>query len=407
MKRAEQTQPWPSRFIRGAAVESRRHTDQAHGAAAHSSDARAHRPGVIPSLDGIRALSVLIVVLAHSGLEALVPGGLGVTIFFFLSGYLITTLMLAEHERTGGINILNFYARRVFRLMPPLLISLAIAYGLTYAGLLSGTITRAGLAAQLLYFANYYILFFDPGNTIPAGTDILWSLAVEEHFYIFYPLLLTLMLGGALRPRTIGMLLGIGCLVVLAWRIHLVQSPDFVPQRTYYASDTRIDSIIYGCILAVVMNPVRQLHRPGTMSLAQWALLAGAAVTLLLTLLYRDPTFRETARYSIQGLALMPLFYFAVRFSDNKLFRQLSLPWAVTLGTYSYAIYLIHYVVIRLIEQHVPAIAANFFILFPTALLISIAYAAAIEHFVDPYFRQLRRRYGPGPAKKAVVAQRL
>ena len=116
---------------------------------------------------------------------------------------------------------MNFYTRRVFRLMPPLIISLAIAYGLTYAGLLSGAITNKGLAAQLLYFANYYGLFFDPGNTIPEGTGILWSLAVEEHFYIVYPLLMTLMLGSALRPRTIGALLGIGCLVVLVWRIDL------------------------------------------------------------------------------------------------------------------------------------------------------------------------------------------
>jgi len=220
-----------------------------------AADTHAHRSEVIPSLDGIRAISVSIVVVGHSGLQALVPGGLGVTIFFFLSGYLISTLLLTEHARTGGINIANFYARRVFRLMPPLIVSLAVAYGLTYSGLLAGGITAKGLAAQLLYFANYYGLFFDPGNTIPDGTGILWSLAVEEHFYIVYPLLMALLLGSALRPRTIGTLLGIACLVVLAWRIHLVHSPDFVSDRTYYASDTRIDSIIYGCILAVVMNP--------------------------------------------------------------------------------------------------------------------------------------------------------
>jgi peptidoglycan/LPS O-acetylase OafA/YrhL len=254
-----------------------------------------------------------------------------------------------------------------------------------------------------LYFANYYGLFFDPGNTIPDGTGILWSLAVEEHFYIFYPLFLTLLLGSALRPRTIGALLGIGCVVVLAWRIHLVLSPDFVSDRTYYASDTRIDSIIYGCILAVVINPVRQLHRADTISAGQWAILATAAGTLLLTLLYRDPTFRETIRYSLQGLALMPLFYFAVRFSDNRLFRPLNLPWAITLGTYSYAIYLIHYVVIKLIAANAPAIAAKSFILFPTALLISIAYAAAIDRFVDRYFRRLRRKYRALPTKASAL----
>jgi len=355
----------------------------------------------IPSLDGIRAVSVLIVVLAHSGLEDLVPGGLGVTIFFFLSGYLITTLMLTENERTGKISIPQFYARRMFRLMPPLFVSLAIAYGLTYAGLLAGGITIKGLAAQLLYFANYYGLFFDPGNTVPDGTGILWSLAVEEHFYIFYPLIMILLVGSRLRPRTIGALLGIGCVVILAWRIYLVQLPDFVTNRTYSASDTRIDSIIYGCILAVVMNPMRKLHHADTMSFGQWAILATAAGTLLVTLLYRHTAFRETIRYSLQGLALMPLFYFAVRFSNNQLFRHLNSRLAIALGTYSYAIYLIHYVVIRSIATNAPAIAEKFFILFPIALLVSIAYAVAVDRFVDRYFRQLRRKFRP--AKKAAV----
>jgi peptidoglycan/LPS O-acetylase OafA/YrhL len=114
------------------------------------SEVHARHPESIPSLDGIRALSVLIVVLAHSGFE-IVPGGLGVTIFFFLSGYLITTLMLAEYERSGRLSIPKFYARRFFRLMPPLIITLAIAYSLTFSGLLPGGITAAGLAAQLLY----------------------------------------------------------------------------------------------------------------------------------------------------------------------------------------------------------------------------------------------------------------
>jgi peptidoglycan/LPS O-acetylase OafA/YrhL len=355
----------------------------------------------IPSLDGIRAVSVLIVVLSHSSLGDIIPGGLGVTIFFFLSGYLITSLLLAEHARTGKIDILKFYARRVFRLMPPLFISLAIAYGLTYSGLLPGGITLKGLAAQLLYFANYYGIFLDPGNTIPDGTGILWSLAVEEHFYIFYPLLLTLLLGSALRPRAIGTLLGIGCLVILAWRVHLVLSPGFVSERTYYASDTRIDSIIYGCILAVVANPVRDRHRTSAMSPGQWALFITALGTFLLTLLYRDTAFRETVRYSLQGLALMPLFYFAIRFSDNKLFRNLNSLWAIKLGTYSYAIYLVHLVVINVIATNAPAMATRFFILFPAALLISTAYAAAMDRFVDRYFKTLRRKYQPGRATKS------
>ncbi|MGJ5177619.1 acyltransferase family protein [Bradyrhizobium oligotrophicum] len=380
--------------------------DGAPGAAARVADAHVSQ-SPIPSLDGIRALSVLIVVIGHSGLQALIPGGFGVTVFFFLSGFLITTLMLSEHERTGQLDVPSFYARRVFRLMPPLLLTLAIAYGLTYAGLLDGGITAKGLSAQILYFANYYGLFFDPGNTVPDGTGILWSLAVEEHFYIVYPLLMTLLLGLALRPRTIGALLGCVCLAVLAWRIHLVHAPSFFPDRTYYASDTRIDSIAYGCLLALVMNPARQSSPARAMSAAQWTLMLATAVVLLFSLLYRDPTFRETARYSIQGLALMPLFYVAVRFADAPLVRYLNRPWMMTLGTYSYAIYLIHNVVIRAIDKNFPAIAAKPYILFPLTLLISIIYAAAIERFIEPYFRQLRHKFRPAAGAPQAVGPTL
>ena len=291
-------------------------------------------------------------------------------------------------------------ARRIFRLMPPLFVTLAIAYSLTYYGLLPGSITVKGLSAQVFYFANYYSIFFDRGNTVPEGTGILWSLAVEEHFYIFYPLFMTALLASGFRSRTIAMLLGLGCFVILAWRIHLVQSPDFVPYRTYYASDARIDSIIYGCILALVLNPTRNLNKAGVMSSWQWAMLILSLSALLLTLIYRDISFRETLRYSLQGLALIPIFYLAIRFNTNPLFRPLNSRWVVKLGVYSYAIYLIHHVVINVITANIPAPAAKLYTIFPTALLISIVFAMGIDRFVDPYFRNLRGNFRPKIASR-------
>ena len=89
----------------------------------------------------------------------------------------------------------------------------------------------------------------------------------------------------------------------------------------------------------------------------------------------------------------MPIFYFAIRFSDNHLFRQLNLPWVVTLGTYSYAIYLMHYVAIKVIVREFPTVSGRSLILFSSAMLISIAYAAIIDRFVDPHFRRLKRSY--------------
>jgi len=350
-------------------------------------------PQAIPSLNGIRAISVLLVVLAHSGVSTIVPGGLGVTIFFFLSGYLITTLMLAESERLGNIAISSFYARRIFRLAPPLLITLAIAYGLTYSGLLPGQITLEGLTAQILYFANYYTVFFDPSNNkMPAGTGILWSLAVEEHFYIFFPLFMTLFVRNASRPRTIGIVFIITCVVILTWRIYLVQSPEFSTDRTYLASDTRIDSIIYGCLMAMFINPLRSPRPSKNMSLLQWTLFSAGICFLLLSLIYRNPVFRETFRYSLQGIALFPIFYFAILFHDNSIFRYLNSAWAIRIGSYSYAVYLIHQIILFAIIKYSPFIANDYFV-FPIVLVISIAFAAAIDSFVDPYFRQLRHKY--------------
>ena len=348
----------------------------------------------IPSLNGFRAISVLLVVLAHSGISGIVPGGLGVTIFFFLSGYLITTLMLVESERFGNISILNFYARRFFRLAPPLLVTLTIAYSLTYFQLLPGQITLDGLTAQLLYFANYYVIFFDPGvNTIPAGTGILWSLAIEEHFYIFFPLFVTMFVRNAWPLRTMGIVLIVICLVILVWRIHLVQSPEFSSDRTYLGTDTRINSIIYGCLMAVLINPLRVPHRSKSMSLAQWGLLSIGISLLLFSLIYRNSVFRETFRYSLQGIAFLPIFYFAILFHDNAFFRYLNSAWAIRIGTYSYAIYLAHQVILFTIVKDIPSIGTNPFIIFPLALTVCIAYAAAIDSFVDPYFRQLRHKY--------------
>jgi len=99
--------------------------------------------GAIPSLDGIRAVAVSLVFFAHGGADSLVPGGLGVTIFFVLSGYLITTLMRIEHTRSGGISYRGFYLRRLLRLMPPLFIVVAAAGLFALASVIDGGFTAS------------------------------------------------------------------------------------------------------------------------------------------------------------------------------------------------------------------------------------------------------------------------
>ena len=351
--------------------------------------------GVIPSLDGLRAISILIVLLSHTGYGTIVPGGLGVTIFFFLSGYLITTLLVEESERTGQINIGKFYLRRALRLFPPLVVTLVAAYSLVMLGLLAGGISWAGVIAQLLYFANYYGLFFDPGNTTAAGTGILWSLAVEEHFYMIYPAVMAGLLALGLSRQRIVVVLAMTCLAVLAWRMYLAGFAGFQPERTYYSSDTRVDSIVFGCLLALAANP--RDEKPGAsnpfLQPMSAVLLAAAAIVMMVTIVWRDGYFRETFRYSLQGLALMPIFYFAIRYAAHFPFTLLNHPWVKKIGVYSYAIYLIHYVVVNVIEKNVPWLATVKPLLVLVTFVVATLYAAVLDIYVDSYFRRLRKKF--------------
>lgn len=364
-----------------------------------------HDHATIPSLDGIRAGAVLLVLIAHAGYGHIVPGGLGVTIFFFLSGYLITTLMLQEHARLGAIDIRNFYLRRFFRLFPALFVALFISYTLTLAGVLTGGVSIQGLVAQTFYYANYFLIYFNSENSIPDGTGVLWSLAVEEHFYIVFPIFMSLLLAVPLKARAIAGVIAAICFAVLAWRLYLVHVLDVSHFRTYYASDTRIDSIMYGCMLALAFNPIGDAARlqegfeARSMSLSAWCLLSGGVALLLATLLIRDPAFRETLRYSLQGLALMPIFYFSVRYAQQFPFRLLNNRYLVKLGVYSYAVYLAHFVVTIALTKHFPALESNRPVLTFAALALSVLFAAAIDTWVDPYFRGLRRQYKARPRK--------
>jgi peptidoglycan/LPS O-acetylase OafA/YrhL len=351
--------------------------------------------GTIPSLDGLRAISISIVLVSHAGYGNVVPGGLGVTIFFFLSGYLITTLLLDEHERSGQISIGKFYLRRVFRLFPPLLVTLIIAYSLEVLGLLDGGISWAGVLAQLLYFANYYSLFFDPGNTTAAGTGILWSLAVEEHFYMIYPAVLAGLLALGLSRQRIAVVLAILCLAVLAWRMGLAGQPNFETDRTYYSSDTRIDSILFGCLLALVANPrsAKGGRSNPFLEPTSATLLTAAAALMVMTIAWRDLYFRETFRYSLQGLALMPVFYFAIRNATRFPLTLLNHPWVAGIGVYSYAMYLSHQIVIFALEKNAPWLTTTKPLFVSVAFAIAALYAAILDVSVDRYFRHLRKKF--------------
>jgi peptidoglycan/LPS O-acetylase OafA/YrhL len=354
-------------------------------------------PFQIPSLDGLRAVSFTIVFLAHAGFDRVIPGGFGVTVFFFLSGYLITTLMRLEAAKAGHVSLKAFYLRRALRILPPFYLILGAAVALTFAGILPGHIGGAPLAAQALHYSNFWIAFRG-WEGVAWGTGVYWSLAVEEHFYFIFPalFLVTLKLGfdGKKQAITFWAL----CAVIFAWRCALVYGMHANTDRTYLCSDTRFDSMLYGCALAVWGNPMLDGGGRDSSSVQSrvWMLVALpiAVVTLLATFLIRDPGFRETLRYTLQGLALGPIFVCAIRWPEALVFRPLNLRAVRFVGTLSYSLYLLHFVILNLLEAHtgLPRVPRAV-VAFGIALVLSWG----IYELVEKPCAKLRKRLHSGP----------
>jgi peptidoglycan/LPS O-acetylase OafA/YrhL len=303
----------------------------------------------IPSLDGLRAFSFMLVCFAHAGLEHLVPGGLGVTIFFFLSGFLITTLMRSEYERNAAINLPHFWLRRALRILPPFYLVLIGATLTTLAFESAEKLSPAAIAALALHYGNYWIIGRGYDG-LPAGTGVYWSLAVEEHFYLLFPWVYIAFQRLKLSARTQALSFWGLCLFVLLWRCALVFVFNVPENRTYMASDTRIDSILFGCALAVWNNPV--LDRVQLCEVKwKYFYVPVAALGIVACVLVRGAAFRETLRYSLQGAALTPIFIAAIRFDKWTPFRLLNVRVMVFIGALSYSLYLMHFTVLYAVQR--------------------------------------------------------
>jgi peptidoglycan/LPS O-acetylase OafA/YrhL len=333
----------------------------------------------VKQLDGLRAIAVALVFAAHCGLQKLVPGGLGVTIFFFLSGYLITSLMRSEIAQTDRLDLKAFMVRRTLRIWPPLYITMAIAFVVMWLLVPTDPVGLPSLIAQATFLSNYTDFGDDRGGLpIP-----LWSLAVEEHFYLAFPLLY-LGLSRVARASRIAQVCALLCVAVLLVRVVTVTLQGPVA-GIYYWTHTRVDSILFGACLAAWNNPVldEDAWRPRT-----WHFAGGLAV-LLGCLAVRDPMFRETVRYSLQGAALYVIFSYII-WNKGRVTALLSSRPLQLLGLYSYTFYLIHVVVITVVETRFPGIGTPG--LLAVAGSISLAYSAAMHRLVERPIVAWRKR---------------
>jgi peptidoglycan/LPS O-acetylase OafA/YrhL len=344
------------------------------------------KSNIIPSLDGFRALAITIVFAGHARLFPGIPGGFGVTIFFFLSGFLITSLLIREYERYQSISFPAFFARRIVRLMPPLLATLALGTGLVLLGYVPGDLNLSTFASQIFFYYNYFHVYAETGTSIE-GTRILWSLAVEEHFYLIWPGVFLLIARGWVGVRFMILLL----FSILAWRAFRFYVWGDTEWMIYSFTDTRFDSLLFGCLLAIlVANGTAERLFPQA-SRAKVLLLGGSLILIAIAFLIRDPAFRSTLRYSIQGTALMPIFYYAVTGPNTWLFRPLNWSPVRWVGVMSYTFYISHYIFIFFVKSF-GLFEENYPLFLTLTLGITFLWSTVVHYGLERPLLPLRRR---------------
>ena len=245
------------------------------------------RMGYQPGLDGLRAVAVLGVLFYHAGWEWMPGGFLGVDVFFVLSGFLITSIILEEYDRTGRINFKQFYLRRARRLLPALFLMLAVV------GLLALIVYRDAARAfasdavsALLYATNWWYIIADQSYFEyigrPALLKHLWSLAVEEQFYLIWPAIAFLLMrrGGRRTVRWVAILLAV---LSTAWMTYLAirnQFPEYNdPSRIYFGTDAHAMGLLIGAGLATFWRPG---HLSPTVSASARRIITGTGIAALL-----------------------------------------------------------------------------------------------------------------------------
>ncbi|MDY3666865.1 MAG: acyltransferase family protein, partial [Collinsella sp.] len=230
----------------------------------------------IPALDGLRTLAVVAVVLYHLNLTWAQGGLLGVTIFFVLSGYLITRLLINEIAKTGRIDLKSFWIRRIRRLFPAVVTVVVVTCALcTVFNHVMLTKMRPDILPSLLFFNNWWQIMQDVSyfNALgdPSPLTHFWSLAIEEQFYLIWPPLLLAMVSVHMsKPNTRRVVLGLAAVSAVAMMV--LYNPATDPSRVYYGTDTRVFSLLLGAWMAFIpdrdLAPARLVRHLGLDRLA-------------------------------------------------------------------------------------------------------------------------------------------
>ncbi|MBF2473084.1 acetyltransferase [Listeria welshimeri] len=308
----------------------------------------------VPSIDGLRALAVIAVIAYHLNFSWAKGGFIGVDIFFVLSGYLITNILLTQWEKNQTLQLKQFWLRRFRRLIPAayvMIVVVVIFSVLFHSEILKNL--RGDAIASFFYVSNWWFIFhnvsyFDSFG-MPSPLKNLWSLAIEEQFYLIWPVFLLVFLRWVKNPKLLlKIVIGLGLLSAIWMTILYVPGTD--PSRVYYGTDTRLFDLLSGCALAFVW-PFNRLS-PNIPKRSKAALNIAGTISILFFFLitalvseYQPFLYRGGLLFvAIMGVVMIATIAHPASYL-SKIFSFKPLRW---IGTRSYGIYLWHYPIITL-----------------------------------------------------------
>ncbi len=341
----------------------------------------------IPGLDGVRMIAVFLVMLYHFGIPY-VPGGHGVTMFFVLSGFLITWLLLKEQAATGGISVRDFYWRRALRIFPAF-----YAFWLLIAaeGLLrDGNAPEAHAWSAFFYVSNYYSALNDhPVN----GFSHTWSLGVEEQFYLLWPAFF-IYLSRDLRRMTTVLMGVIGAVAI--YRVVLAYGFDVNQSYIYSAFDTRVDHLLVGCLGAVVVQR-RAWTWMWDRLCGHWAMplltVAAALGSIALGRTGLVPRYRDVLGFVIDPVLFGVFIAQVIALSGTRAWSWLDSPVARFLGRISYPLYL--YQQLTLYRAKVMTADYPLWVQLVVAVGLTVVVASGSYYLIERPFLRLKHRFSP------------
>ena len=376
----------------------------------------------LPSIDSLRALAVLAVIIYHVDVNYLPGGFLGVDLFFVLSGYLISSLIIKEYRKTGSLNLYNFYIRRARRLLPA--VYFMITVGLVVMVLFNEVLLRKSHLDAIfgyIYSSNWWYIFhkLDYFDSFGAQSPFkhLWSLAIEEQFYMIFPLLFLLVnrkkksKDGTykLNKNFLYVILG---LILVSLIAHILLFDINNISRIYFGTDTRAFSLLVG-VVGAILYPMERLHAKVTPQQNMlYSVVSLVSIATLITVMIYTSEY-NTLLYR-GGFLLVAILGLIVIISSGKqhtlMSRLLSFKPVVFIGKISYSLYLWHFPVLVLTTPVSEIGNPNiFFVILRIVLTFAVAIVSYVfvetpirklgfKNYINVIFKKLKKR--PGKSRK-------